>query len=386
MELTRREFVRTSGAVTLIGFSLWKEGRARGSKKVAEVPLVWLSAGACGGCAASFLESASRHIEEGLLARLLPGKRLSLAFHTTVMAAAGDLAMRHLARMAAQHRGRYLLVVEGAPSIGEGGRFCQLGGPEAGRLYPGVQAVTELAQGAKAVLAIGTCAAFGGVAATPPNPTGAVAVSALLRRANVSTPVVNIPGCPPHPDWIVGTVAAMLLGGALPLDALGRPKAFFSTLVHDACPFRGDFDRGRFAEHLGQRGCLLKLGCKGPVTFADCPVRQRCGAAGACMGSGHPCIGCTRSDFPFARSLFAKVEPAELGFPTLYPETGKREQGSDAADTYVTIGLLGAGGFAAGVGVGAAIRRLRKSGPAKAAEPHPAEPQAETREVHAKAR
>ena len=373
MALSRREFVQTGGAA-LLGFTLFRAGAALGQhRKVAEVPLLWLSAASCDGCTASLLGGASPRIEDALLGELLPGKHLSLTFQTRLMVASGQHAMAHLEKAAADNRGKYLLVVEGAIPTKDEGRYCQLGECADGRVAYAAPTVIDLARHAKAVLCVGTCASFGGLSAAAPNPSGAVGVGPLLRRAGVTTKVVNIPGCPPNPDWIVGTLSALVLGGEVPQDKLGRPKAFYSTLVHDQCAYRGDFDRGRFAEHFGQQGCLFKLGCKGQVTFADCPVRHSSSTQGGCIGAGHPCIGCTRSDFPFAKSLFARVEPSQLGFPALFPEPAPANASEAGVGQYVAIGLLGVGGFAAGLGVSAVAHRLQKLQAEDAVEQSPAQ-------------
>jgi len=112
---------------------------------------------------------------------------------------------------------------------------------------------------------------------------------------------VNVPGCPPHPDWFVGTVAGVLLNG-LPgpeeLDEHKRPKAFYGKLIHENCPRRAYFEEGKFARKFGDPGCLNELGCKGPVTYADCPLRLWNHGTNWCIGSGGSCIGCVEPGFP----------------------------------------------------------------------------------------
>jgi hydrogenase small subunit len=112
--------------------------------------------------------------------------------------------------------------------------------------------------------------------------------------------VINVPGCPCHPDWFIGTVAGVLLYG-LPkpeeLDDLRRPKAFYARTVHDRCTNRGFVDDGVLAGGFGETGCLIGLGCKGPETYADCPLRQWNGGANWCVRANAPCLGCTQPDF-----------------------------------------------------------------------------------------
>jgi len=361
--LTRRDFLESSaGAISILGFSLVKSSQAAEKQKIAEIPIIWISTGSCSGCSVSLLNTASPDIQELLLAQVLPGKHLSLGFHATLMAAAGELAISTLEKYAHDHKGNYVLVVDGATASKDEGLCCGIGETKDGRTITGYEHVRDLGRNAQAVLAVGACAAFGGIPAAGPNPSGALSVQELYKRDGIDTPVVNIPGCPPHPDWIVGSVAALLLGGlkALQLDDMSRPKLFFSECIHDNCPYRGHFDRGDFAEHFGEHGCLIKLGCKGPITYADCPTRKFNNGTSWCCEAGHPCIGCCHPDFPFEDSMFKPVEAAGLSFPQVYYGAEQTDTKKKAdAGIYATVGLIGAAGFMAGVGVTAAAKKLK---------------------------
>jgi hydrogenase small subunit len=131
-------------------------------------------------------------------------------------------------------------------------------------------------------------------------------VKELFDEKGIETPVVNIPGCPVHPDWFVGTISVILFSGvqALDLDDLARPKLFFGQLIHENCPRRADFDKGKFAEKLGDAGCLYKLGCKGHYTYADCPLRQWNNGVSWCVKAGSPCLACVEPEFPDGTSPF----------------------------------------------------------------------------------
>jgi len=367
MVLTRREFVQTGVQASVLGFSVWKIPglaeliAAQPLQRVAEVPLIWIATGSCTGCSVSLLNSASPSIQEALLGEILPGKHLSLGFHTTLMASAGEPAMEAMRRVVAENPGAFFLLVDGATATAADGFYCSIGETPEGIPISGYSLVRDLAGDAAAVLAIGTCSSFGGIPAAHPNPTGCVSVGTLLEREGVSTPVVNIPGCPPHPDWIVGTVATVLLGGveALNPDEHGRPAAFFGPLIHDNCPYRGHYDRGDFAEVFGEHGCLLKLGCKGPATYADCPLRKWNNGTSWCIEAGHPCIGCTEPDFPYEASLFEVITPADLTPPAVYPPASAQPaaKGISPGTAAVVGGAVGAA--AVGAAVGAA--KLAKS-------------------------
>lgn len=374
MEMTRREFLEHGACtVTILSVSLvespWQDASCAAAEPdvVKEIPLIWMATGACTGCSISLLNAASPTIRYVLVGNVLPNRRLSLAFHSTLMGAGGDLALEALDDVARRRKGEYVLVVEGATSGGEEGRFCLIG-ENAGTPITGYDCVRDLARDAAAVMAIGACASCGGIPAARPNPTRVLPVSQLLEREKIDTPLVNIPGCPPHPDWILGTVATILVGGldALSLDEHRRPAPYFSQCIHDNCSYRGHFDRGDFADHFGEHGCLIKLGCKGPITFADCPIRKFNNGTNWCCEAGHPCIGCCHPDFPFEGSMFDTVTPAQMTFPGTYPSDLLGDRNQVNTDAYAAVGMIGVAGFLAGAGVTAAARRLR---PESAAAP-----------------
>jgi len=264
--------------------------------EVTEYPVVWLQGGACSGCIVSMLNAASPTIRQLLVDQVVPGKHVSLLFQPTVMAASGELAMKVVDDEAIGEG--FVLCVEGSIATAHPA-YCAIG--EAGGEEISILDKTcSLARKALAVVAVGTCASFGGIPASEPNPTGSVSVGQALKDAGIDTPVINIPGCPPHPDWFIHTVAGVLLNG-LPgpeaLDDLGRPLEFYGTTIHENCPRRADFDAGKFARKHGDEGCLYLLGCKGPVTYADCPTRMWNSGVNWCVGANAPCIACVEPGF-----------------------------------------------------------------------------------------
>lgn len=268
--------------------------------KTAEVPVIWLQGATCSGCSVSILNSAHPRIAELLLDEVVPGRHLNLRFQATVMAGAGEPALEVLEEAKEALRGRFILVVEGALPMAEGGFYGTLGEE------PLAKHAAALGRAAQAALALGTCAAFGGIFAAKPNPTGCISLGELFEREGISTPLVNLPGCPPHPDWFVGTVATILLTGleGLELDEYRRPKLFYGKLIHENCPRRAYFDEGKFAKYLSDEGCLYELGCKGPITHADCPLRLWNGGTNWVIGCGAPCNGCVEPGFPDLVSPF----------------------------------------------------------------------------------
>jgi hydrogenase small subunit len=306
--LTRREFLRIAGAggIGLAGVSLFGiPGFNRlFAAAITDVPVVWIQGGGCSGCSVSILNSVSPTIQDLLLGELIPGRHVSLAFHPTVMAGQGDQVIRVLDKYSQAKPGSFVLVVEGAVSTKDDGVYCEVG-EENGHGITLLEHLKRLSPRAMAVINAGTCSAFGGIPAAHPNPTGIKPVSLVLAENKINTPVVNVSGCPPHPDWFVGTVATILIGGlgALALDDYRRPKAFYGGLIHDSCQHRGDFEEGRMAEHFSEEGCLYGLGCRGPETYADCPHRKWNNGTNWCIDSGSPCIGCVEPDFPWKGSV-----------------------------------------------------------------------------------
>ncbi len=268
--------------------------------KTQEIPVIWLQAATCSGCSVSVLNSASPRISELLLDEVLPGRHINLRFQATVMAGAGEPVLNVLKETEQDLQGRFLLVVEGAIPTAENGVYGTIGEE------PMVERVESLGRAAQAVIALGTCASFGGIFAAKPNPTGCVGVGDLFATRGITTPLINVPGCPPHPDWFVGTVASILLKGlsGLELDEHRRPKLFYGKLIHENCPRRAYFDEGKFAKCLSDEGCLYELGCKGPITHADCPLRLWNGGTNWVIGCSAPCNGCVEPGFPDLVSPF----------------------------------------------------------------------------------
>lgn len=300
--ISRRSFLEISGRIAAL-MGLCASAVPRIAEAVEQLasgnaPVLWLQGQSCSGCSVSLLDA------ESINAPRLLTHYINLRFHQTLSTATGSQAVEAVNTAIAA--GGYVLIVEGAvpASMPEA---CQFGGEtfEAQLL--------RAARNAKAVIAIGSCAAFGGVPAAENNPTGAQAIPVFLHNKGVGTPVIRVPGCPCHPDWLLGTVTHVLKLGVPPLDALGRPKAFYSRVLHDQCLRFADYEREHFAKHFGDEGCLFKLGCLGPVTHADCTTRLWNGI-NTCINAGAPCIGCGGENFAAKTSLpFVTKERAANG-------------------------------------------------------------------------
>lgn len=259
---------------------------AHALEKARRPSVIWLSFQECTGCTESLTRSHSPSIESLIF------DAISLDYHHTLQAAAGHGA--EAAREAAmkENYGKYLLVVDGSIPTGDPG-FSTIAG------ISNLDMLKEAAEGAAAIIPVGTCAAYGGIPHAHPNPTSAASVTDLLP----GKPIVNVPGCPPIPAVITGVLTHFLTFGTLPqLDALGRPMAFYGNSIHDRCYRRPFYDKGLFAETFDDEGarkgwCLYKLGCKGPTTYNACATTKWNQGTSFPIESGHPCLGCSEPDF-----------------------------------------------------------------------------------------
>jgi len=304
--------------------------------------VIWLHMQDCTGCTETLLRTS-----EPDLASLIFDV-ISLDYHETVMAASGTDAEAALKDAMAQNDGKYVLVVEGSIPTGEAGTYLKIAGRK------GTELLANVSAHAAAVIAIGSCASWGGIPSSGPNPTGAVGVDALVKNK----PVVNLPGCPPNPYILLGTILEYATTGKLPkLDALGRPLFAYDRLIHDHCPRRAHFDAGRFAAQFGDDAhrngwCLYKLGCKGPVTHAPCSTRHFNEVVDAWpIGIGHPCFGCAEKSVGYTIPQFT-LAPINDPKPTsMYPpiSTPRGIVEAASAGTAGVVGgiLLGAGYVAA---------------------------------------
>ena len=290
--------------------------------------VLWFPFQECTGCTESITRSHEPSIESMIF------DLISLDYHETLMAAAGHQSEAARAQAMKDNFGKYLLLIDGSVATGLDGAYSCIGGET------NLSWLTEAAKGAAAIIAIGTCASYGGIPKANPNPTGARSVSDIVK----DKPIVNIPGCPPIPVVLTGVLAHFLTFGSLPeLDPLGRPKAFFGETIHDRCYRRPFYDQGRFAKTFDDEGarngwCLYELGCKGPVTYNACATVKWNAGTSFPIQSGHGCLGCSEPDFWDKGSFYRPLAAAQWGSAT-------------------TIGGAAAVGIAVGAVAAAAARR-----------------------------
>ncbi len=262
--------------------------------KVAEVfaapkqrpPVIWLHFGECTGCSESVLRSQYPYVDDLVL------EVLSVEYHETIMAAAGQQAEDQLHMAMKKYKGKFICVAEGAVATKYDGGYGKVGG----RTF--LDIAKEVIPNAVATICIGSCSAYGNIPAAAPNPGGYKGVGEAL---GIKT--INIAGCPPNPINFVGTVVNYLLLGKLPaIDDLGRPLFAYSKTIHDQCPRRSHFENDELVEEFGSEEaamgyCLYKVGCRGPETYNNCPVAKFNDGTSWPVEAGHPCIGCSEPGF-----------------------------------------------------------------------------------------
>lgn len=264
--------------------------------------VIWLSFQECTGCTESLTRSHSPTLENLLF------NAISLDYHHTLQAASGDAAETAREEAMKNNAGKYILVVDGSIPVGNPA-YSTIAG------ISNVDMLMDTAKGAFAVIAVGSCAAFGGIPQAQPNPTGAVPVSHLVTNK----PVINVSGCPPIPTVITGVLAHFLTFGTIPkLDPHGRPLTFFGQTIHDRCYRRPFYERGQFAESFDDEGakngwCLYKLGCKGPVTYNACATVKWNQAVSFPIEAGHGCIGCSEPGFWDRGGFYRSLPQGEWG-------------------------------------------------------------------------
>jgi len=297
-KINRREFLELSSKfAALFGLGVTAiPSIANALEEMAggRLPVLWLQGQSCSGCSVSAINSSNPGIAQVLT------KYISLKFHSTLSTATGKVGMKVIDDVV--KAGDYFLVVEGSVPV-KMPKACVVGH------RPFVDMMRESAKNAKAIIPIGACASYGGIPAAENNPTGAVSIPKFLKDEGINKPTIVIPGCPVHPDWLVGTIVHVQKFGLPALDKYNRPKAFFSKKLHDQCQRFADYEREKFAKTFSEDGCLFKLGCTGPITYADCTVRNWNSNINNCIKAGAPCIGCAGEHFALNKSFPFYTKP-----------------------------------------------------------------------------
>lgn len=331
--LKRRDFIKLIAAVTTaMGLpAIYEPKIAQAVENAASKPsVVWLEGQDCTGCTESILSSFNPGPAEIVL------DLLSIRYHETIMAGSGGVAESWLDENIKQ--GGYLLVVEGSiPTVDD--RFLTIGG------RPFRNILEEASAKAAAVVPIGACACYGGIPAA--GPTGAKGVQDIIK----GKPIINIPGCPVKPNWLLGTILHYLIFNQVPpLDSNKRPLAYFGSLLHDNCPRRGHFEKGEFLTDWNDPHqkdfCLLLRGCKGPKTYTDCAQSWWNDGVNFCINASSPCAGCTQPEF-----YAAGASDHRVGLAPLYMKTDTMNLPGIGGVNPETVGKVVTGAAVVGAGI-----------------------------------
>lgn len=353
--VSRRSFLRLCSVIVATapaGLALTKSGSvAQIAAKIGKArrpSVIWLHFQDCTGCTETLLRTSAPDAAHLIL------DIISLDYHETLMAASGKQAEAALRKAMDDNAGKYILVVEGSIPTRDNGIYMELGG------RPAVEVVKDVASRAAAVVAIGSCASWGGVPSSDPNPTGAVGVDTVIS----GKPIINLPGCPPNPYNLLAVVLEYVTMNRLPeMDDLHRPTFAYERVIHENCPRRAHFDAGRYANAFGDDGhrkgwCLYKLGCKGPVTHAACSTRHFNEIPGVWpIGIGAPCLGCTEKNvlwrIPTTETVPIHMATPPDTYPPIYSGVGQIKTGAAV--------LVGAIAGAVGSATWVTAQRFRSS-------------------------
>ncbi|HCL4436703.1 Ni/Fe hydrogenase [Clostridium botulinum] len=260
-------------------------------RKIKKVNAIWLEVTGCSGNIISLLNTEN----PGLIYILR--NIVNLTFNNSLMGAEGEFAYEQFLNTLDTE---FILLVDGAVSTKENGYYNIIANYR-GKPVTALEAIKMAGEKAKYMVTVGTCSSYGGISAAKPNPSGSKSVDAVINKE-----VIKLPGCPCHPDWVVGTLAHLVTYGKPELDNKGRPILFYGITIHDSCTRRGFFDKRIFAKKFGEEGCMFKLGCRGPVTKTDCPRRKWNGYINWPIGDNTNCIGCAQERFPDGMEPFVR--------------------------------------------------------------------------------
>lgn len=295
--VSRRDFMKLCGtlaaaaglsqlAVPQIAEAL--EESVIGATKGNLYPVIWIEGASCTGCTESFAQIETPDAATVVL------EMISLNYSETLGAGAGWSIEE--AKEQTINAGNYILVYEGGVLEGFNDQALRVADE------PGTTHLVHAAAKANAVVAVGSCAVNGGWMAAHPNPAGALGVQQYLEKSGISVPVVNVPGCPVNPEWIVAVLVDVIMMGTLPkLNSEGKPALIFDQTIHDNCERRGHFENGNFVYEFGSKEealgyCLYPMGCRGPQTKANCGVTLWNNRRSWCVKSGSPCLGCCEAN------------------------------------------------------------------------------------------
>jgi len=295
--------------------------RTQRAPSVAEIDVLWITAGlSCDGDSVSITAATQPSLEDVVLGAI-PGLPKVRLHHPVLAYETGADFLRAFERAAKGELGPFLLVVEGSipnEKIKSEGYWAAFGtDPVTGQPILTCDWIDRLAPLAWGVVAIGTCATYGGIPAMEGNPTGCMGLPDYLGwkwKSRAGLPIVCVPGCPVQPDNFMEVLLYLLyqaagLAPTIPLDEALRPTWLFGQTVHEGCDRGGYYEQADFAQEYGSQRCIVKLGCWGPVVNCNVAKRGWMGGVGGCPNVGGICIGCTMPGFPDKFMPFMEEPP-----------------------------------------------------------------------------
>lgn len=333
---SRRDFMKFATFITAyMGLETSMIGQvAKALETTNRIPVIWEHFQECTCCSESFIRSDHPIVADIIL------DKISLDYTLTLMAASGHQAEAAKKATMDKYKGEYILCVEGSVPLADDG-YCCIAGKSSKDI------LMESAEGAKAIIAWGSCASNGCVQSAYPNPTEATPIHKIIKNK----PIIRVPGCPPIGEVMAGVIVHLIAFGKLPeLDGLGRPKAFYSKRVHDSCYRRPYYDAGLFVESFDDENakkgyCLYKVGCKGPMTYNACGTIKWNNGVSYPIQSGHGCFGCSEENFWDNGPIYERL-------------TGLHGFGIESSAD--TIGKVAAGVVAGGLAVHAIAANVSK--------------------------
>ena len=305
--VSRRSFMKLCGSIAVAAglsaaaaprVALALETKLEGAKD-GLFPVLWIEGASCTGCTESFAQIETPD----------PGKVVLelIALNYSDVLCAGAGWSLEAAKKETIENGGYIVVYEGGITQGFDSNTLRVA------METGEEILVEAASNAAAVVALGSCAVNGGWMAAYPNSAKATGVQDILKQHGIATPVVNIPGCPANPEWLMAILTQVVLMADkvdekaaatldyLDLNAEGKPAGIFGQTIHDNCERRGHFENGEFVYDFGSKEealgyCLYPLGCKGPQTKANCGVTLWNNRRSWCIQGGSPCLGCCEAN------------------------------------------------------------------------------------------
>ncbi len=259
--------------------------------------LYWLQCGGCGGDTWSMFNAEAPDIQ-GFFDLL----EIELLWHPSVSAMEFE-RQRALNNDLIEGRAPLdILCVEGSVIRGPGGT----GMYDQAHEGPKKDLLAALAKRADVLLAVGTCASYGGIGADGEIEATGLQFHKWNRggflgedfRSGAGLPVINLPGCPCHCDVVKGVLSLILSGSEIELSDLQTPLEWYGMMVHQGCT-RNEYHEYRVEEkRFGEKGCMFfYLGCHGPLVHGPCN-KILWNRRSSKTRVGVPCFGCTRPDFP----------------------------------------------------------------------------------------